>query len=130
MSMNLKEIKKFFRNIKFIIYSILLVVFVFLLLIGIAELWSPLDKGVFNQILNSIGYWWMWAIFIGFLGVIVDGWVWGDYLYKRIKFDSMMLNISKAQFVKKMNEIEELSWDLTTNDEIRFQMKKEEFKIK
>ncbi|MCL4325858.1 MAG: DUF3198 domain-containing protein [Candidatus Thermoplasmatota archaeon] len=128
--MNIKNIKRFLRNFKFEIYSILLAVFIFMTLIGIAKLWSYMDVGIFAIILNAIGYWWMWSIFIGALGIIGDGWAFGDYLYKRLEFDNMINTLGKAQFIKKLNEIEELSWDLTERDEEIVALKKEEFKIR
>jgi hypothetical protein len=54
----------------------------------------------------------------------------GTYYLARRKFEHLMVTKSKAEFIRNLPELEDLLWDLTPNDELRYSEKKSELRIR
>ncbi len=52
------------------------------------------------------------------------------YYVARRKFEHLMVTKSKAEFLRNIPELEEILWDLTPADEIRYQDKRAELRVR
>ncbi|MCI4357633.1 MAG: DUF3198 domain-containing protein [Thermoplasmata archaeon] len=69
-------------------------------------------------------------VILGPILVIVGGYLVGSYYVSRTRFEHLMLSRSKAEFLRNLPEVEDLLWDLTPNDEQRYELKKSELRIR
>jgi hypothetical protein len=69
-------------------------------------------------------------VIIGPIIVIVGAYMVGAYFNARHKFEHLMLTKSKAEFLRNIPEIEDLLWDLTPRDELRYEAKRGELKVR
>jgi NADH:ubiquinone oxidoreductase subunit 5 (subunit L)/multisubunit Na+/H+ antiporter MnhA subunit len=54
----------------------------------------------------------------------------GAYYYARRKFEHLMVTKSKAEFLRNIPELEEILWDLTPIDEVRYETKRAELRVR
>ncbi|MGA8604286.1 MAG: DUF3198 domain-containing protein [Thermoplasmata archaeon] len=69
-------------------------------------------------------------VIIGPIIVIVGMYMVGAYFIARRKFEHLMLTKSKAEFLRNIPDLEDLLWDLTPNDELRYEAKRAELKVR
>jgi H+/gluconate symporter-like permease len=69
-------------------------------------------------------------VIVGPLVAIVGAYLVGAYYYARRKFEHLMVTKSKAEFLRNLPDLEETLWDLTPDDEIRYQRKLAEFRVR
>jgi len=69
-------------------------------------------------------------VILGPILIIVGGYLVGAYFYARRRFEHLMLTKSKAEFLRHLPELEELLWDLTPRDEVRYEEKIAELRIR
>jgi hypothetical protein len=69
-------------------------------------------------------------IVIGPIIAIVGAYLMGSYLSARRQFEHLMVTKSKAEFLRNIPELEDLLWDLTPTDELRYEQKKAELKLR
>src|SRR5271157_1407167 len=69
-------------------------------------------------------------VVLGPIIVVVGMYMVGAYAVARRKFEHLMLTKSKAEFLRNIPEIEDLLWDLTPNDELRYEAKRSELKVR
>jgi len=69
-------------------------------------------------------------VIVGPIVAIVGAYLVGVYFTSRHKFEHLMLTKSKAEFLRNIPEIEDLLWDLTPNDEVRYETKRAELKVR
>ncbi len=62
--------------------------------------------------------------------IIVGGYLVGAYYHARRKFEHLMLTKSKAEFLRNIPELEDLLWDLTPRDEVRYQDRLAELRLR
>lgn len=75
---------------------------------------------------------WNWNLVFAIVGpivVIVGAYLVGAYYTARRKFEHLMRTKSKAEFLRNIPLIEELLWDLTPVDEVRYDRKREELRL-
>lgn len=81
---------------------------------------------------NAANGGWNWNLVFAIVGpivVIVGAYLVGAYYTARRKFEHLMRTKSKAEFLRNIPVIEELLWDLTPNDEIRYAQKREDLRL-
>jgi len=61
---------------------------------------------------------------------IVGAYMVGAYTVARRRFEHLMLTKSKAEYLRNIPEIEDLLWDLTPNDEVRYETKRAELRVR
>jgi len=61
---------------------------------------------------------------------IIGGYFVGAYYLARRRFEHLMVTKSKAEFLRNLPEVEDLLWELTPNDELRYSEKKSELRIR
>jgi len=69
-------------------------------------------------------------VIVGPIIVIVGTYMVGAYSIARRKFEHLMLTKSKAEFLRNIPDLEDLLWDLTPNDELRYEAKRAELKVR
>ncbi|HTZ61844.1 MAG TPA: DUF3198 domain-containing protein [Thermoplasmata archaeon] len=69
-------------------------------------------------------------IVLGPIVTIAGAYLVGSYVVARRKFDHLMVTKSKAEFLRNIPELEDLLWELTPADEIRYEQKKSELRVR
>ncbi|HTT14735.1 MAG TPA: DUF3198 domain-containing protein [Thermoplasmata archaeon] len=69
-------------------------------------------------------------IVVGPIIGIVGAYLVGSYVVARRKFEHLMVTKSKAEFLRNIPELEDLLWDLTPADELRYEQKKSDLKLR
>ena len=69
-------------------------------------------------------------VVVGPIVSIVGAVMFGGYLLARQRFEHLMKTKSKAEFLRNLDKIEELLWDLTPADEQRYLDKRAEFRLR
>ena len=99
-----------------------------LLTMGVlASMTSVIDIKGDMQIIGS----WAYYTIVAGLGMLIVGALWAYGHTKRIaEFEDLVVERSKANFMKKQDELEYLAWQLPMSYETRLNEKKKEFRIK
>ena len=69
-------------------------------------------------------------VIVGPIVAILGAYLVGAYYFARLKFEHLMVTKSKAEFLRNIPELEELLWDLTPNDETRYEDKRAELRVR
>jgi hypothetical protein len=69
-------------------------------------------------------------VIVGPIVVIVGAYLVGAYYNARRKFEKLMQTKSKAEFLRNIPELEQLLWDLTPRDEVRYERKCAELRVR
>ena len=69
-------------------------------------------------------------VIVGPIIAVVGLYLVGAYHYARRKFEHLMVTKSKAEFLRNIPELEELLWDLTPHDEVRYEDKRAELRVR
>ena len=69
-------------------------------------------------------------VIVGPILIIIGGYLVGAYFYARRRFEHLMLTKSKAEFLRNLPEVEELLWDLTPADEVRYENKLADLRLR
>ncbi len=69
-------------------------------------------------------------VIVGPIVAIVGAYLVGSYAVARRRFEHLMLTKSKAEFLRNIPEIEDLLWDLTPVDAIRYEAKSAELHVR
>jgi len=69
-------------------------------------------------------------VIVGPILVIIGGYLVGAYLVARSRFEQLMRSKSKAELLRNIPEIEDLLWDLLPYDQVRFEQKCAELRIR
>jgi len=69
-------------------------------------------------------------VIVGPIVAILGAYLVGAYYYARRKFEHLMVTKSKAEFLRNIPELEEILWDLTPDDEVRYETKRAELRVR
>jgi hypothetical protein len=69
-------------------------------------------------------------VILGPIIAILGAYLVGAYYYARRKFEHLMVTKSKAEFLRNIPELEEILWDLTPEDEVRYQRKLADLRVR
>ncbi len=69
-------------------------------------------------------------VIVGPIVAILGAYLVGAYYYARLKFEHLMVTKSKAEFLRNIPELEEILWELTPNDEVRYETKRAELRVR
>jgi uncharacterized membrane protein YbhN (UPF0104 family) len=69
-------------------------------------------------------------VVVGPIIVIAGAYLAGSYYVARRKFEHLMVTKSKAEFLRNIPELEDLLWELTPADEIRYEEKRSELRVR
>ena len=69
-------------------------------------------------------------VIVGPIIIIAGAYLVGSYYVARAKFEHLMVTKSKAEFLRNIPELEDLLWELTPSDEVRYEQKKGELRVR
>ncbi len=69
-------------------------------------------------------------VVVGPIVVVVGAYLAGTYAVARRRFEHLMLTKSKAEFLRNIPELEDLLWDLTPTDELRYEDRRADLHLK
>jgi hypothetical protein len=69
-------------------------------------------------------------VIVGPIVIIAGAYLAGSYYVARRKFEHLMVTKSKAEFLRNIPELEDLLWELTPADEVRYEQKKSELRVR
>lgn len=69
-------------------------------------------------------------VIVGPIVAIVGAYLVGAYFHARRRFEHLMLTKSKAEFLRNLPELEGLLWELTPRDEVRYQERLSELRLR
>jgi hypothetical protein len=69
-------------------------------------------------------------VIVGPIVAVLGAYLVGAYYYARRKFEHLMVTKSKAEFLRNIPELEEILWDLTPIDEVRYENKRAELRVR
>jgi hypothetical protein len=103
---------------------------IFLFLSVLAIFFDEKLKGALLSYADNVGdwNWWIFIVSIVFVGIFTYL-MWTTYK-KRKEFDELIQTDSKASFVKKLDDLEFLAFQLGPSYQDKVQNKKQSFKIK
>jgi hypothetical protein len=132
-----RRLRFFVRSHRFFLSILVLAIGILLTILAAGDL-TPLNKGpvfpAINQFTdqspsNGPDYNLAFAI-LGPIITIVGAYLVGAYYLARRRFEHLMFTKSKAEFLRNIPDLEDLLWDLTPADEIRYESKKSELRIR
>lgn len=132
------KLRHFLRAERFALAIVVLAIGIFLTALALFDL-SPLDS---NPTIHAINLFTdqsransgpnydLAFVIMGPIIAIVGAYLVGAYYIARRRFEHLMVTKSKAEFLRNIPDLEDLLWDLTPNDEIRYEQKKSELRIR
>ena len=69
-------------------------------------------------------------LIVGPIVIIAGAYLAGSYYVARGKFEHLMVTKSKAEFLRNIPDLEDLLWELTPADEVRYEQKKVELRVR
>ena len=132
-----RRLRHFLRAQRFPFAVLILVIGIVLTVLAVGD-FTPLQNGPPFQSINKVtdqsgsggvNYNLVFVI-AGPIISIVGAYLVGAYYLARRKFEHLMLTKSKAEFLRNIPDLEDLLWELTPSDELRYEAKKSELRIR
>ncbi len=123
--------KSFLTEYRLELSSFLTLAFGFLSVVGLVGLYSD-AMGIttfLEPLISPFGRWITWLGIIAPIALIVSAWWLYDYISKVRKLRKLIDTPSKAKFVKNIDDIDYLAWNLPRRFEVMVFEKKKELKI-
>jgi hypothetical protein len=130
-----RRIRDWFRRNRFVVSVIVFAAGIFLTVLAAGDLTGLSTVQPFiaiNMVTaapNGANYNLAFVV-IGPIVSIIGAVMVGGYLLSRRRFEHLMKTKSKAEFLRNLDQIEELLWDLTPTDEQRYLDKRAEFRLR
>ena len=132
--------KSFLTEYRLELGCLLGLLFAFLTIAGVVEVWVlagteddpnilPSYLSWLGDLSSPLGDWATWAVIIAPIGLIACVWWLYDYVKKTRELAKLIDTPSKAKFVRNMDDIEYLAWVLPKRYENQVIDKKKEFKL-
>lgn len=125
--------KSFLTEYRLELSSLLLLLFAFMTIIGVAGVFLkdhlPSYLEFLSDVTDPVGSWAYWLVVVGPLGVVVAVWWLYDFMKKTRKLAALIKTPSKAKFVRNLDDIEYLAWSLPQRFEDQVLEKKREFRL-
>jgi hypothetical protein len=130
-----RRIRDWFRRNRFVVSVIVFATGVFLTVLAAGD-FTPLSTVQPFIAINSVtaapngANYNLAFVVIGPIVAIIGAVLVGAYLLARRRFEHLMKTKSKAEFLRNLDKIEELLWELTPSDEQRYLDKRAEFRLR
>lgn len=132
-----RKLRRFLRSNRFPLSILILAIGVVLTVLAVAD-FTPLGSyppfpsilPVTDQSASGGANVNLAFIVIGPIVSIVGAYLVGAYYIARREFEHLMRTKSKAEFLRNIPEIENLLWDLRPEDELRYEAKKGELRLR
>jgi len=131
------HLRFFLRAQRFPLSIVVLAIGILLVVLALGDLTPLSHAGVFQSI-NSVtdqsgsgGTNYNLAfVILGPIISIIGAYLVGAYYLARRRFEHLMVTKSKAEFLRNIPDLEDLLWDLTPNDEVRYEQKKSDLRVR
>ncbi len=130
-----RRIKDWLRRNRFVVSVVVLAAGAFLTVLAAGDL-TPLNTVQPFLAINAVtaapngANYNLAFVVIGPIVALVGAVLVGGYVLSRRRFEHLMKTKSKAEFLRNLDKIEELLWDLTPTDEQRYLDKRAEFRLR
>jgi len=130
-----RRLRRFLRSQRAIFSVIVLVIGVFLSVLAVGA-FTPLASAAPFTSINAVTAppsgpnYNLVFVLAGPIISIIGAYLVGAYYLARRRFEHLMVTRSKAEFLRNLPEVEDLLWDLTPRDEVRYLDKKAELRIR
>lgn len=132
-----RRLRHFARVQRFLLSAIVLGAGILLTVLAVGEFTPLSGSDPFHTIDLSTDQsptggpnWNLVFVIAGPIIVIIGGYLVGAYYVARHRFEHLMLSRSKAEFLRNLPEVEDLLWELTPADELRYEDKKADLRIR
>ena len=132
-----RTFRRWVRTYRYLLSILLLAGGVLLTVLAVGAFTPLMNSGPFPSIDNATDQspsgGWNWNlvfVVVGPIVVMIGAYLVGSYYIARTKFEHLMVTKSKAEFLRNLPEVEDLLWDLTPADEVRYLDKKAELRIR
>jgi uncharacterized protein DUF3198 len=131
------RVRYFLRAQRFPLSIVVLAIGIFLTVLAIGDL-TPVSSSAPFTAINSVtdqsasgGTNYNLAfVIIGPIIAIIGTYLVAAYYLARRRFEHLMVTKSKAEFLRNIPDLEDLLWDLTPSDELRYEQKKSELRVR
>lgn len=129
-----RRLRYFLRSQRFLLSILVFAVGAFLTALAIGD-FTPLSTSPpFDQIdqvtATPTANYNLVFVIVGPIVLIIGAYFVGAYYLARRRFEHLMLTKSKAEFLRNLPEVEDLLWELTPADEVRYAEKKADLRIR
>src|SRR5271169_6148824 len=129
-----RKLRYFVRSQRFAISILVFAVGILLTTLAIGD-FTPLSSSPPFPQINSVtqtpnANYNLLFVIAGPIVLIIGGYFVGAYYLARRRFEHLMLTKSKAEFLRNLPEVEDLLWEFTPADEIRYAEKKSDLRIR
>lgn len=129
--------KRFLTEYRLELSALLSLLFAVVMVIGIIGIYLDMNDdnhlpsalSFLEDLASPFGNWVAWLAVIGPIAFIVCIWWFYDYVKKSRELAELIDTPSKAKFVRNLDEIEFLAWNLPQRFEDKVLEKKREFKL-
>lgn len=126
-----------YRQYRFLVAIVILAAGVTMTVLAVGD-FTPLSQlgpfpsinGATDQTSNGGVNYNLVFVVAGPIVVLIGGYLVGAYIVARRKFEHLMLTRSKAEFLRNIPELEDLLWELTPDDEVRYGDKRAELRVR
>jgi hypothetical protein len=132
-----RRFRHFLRAQRFLLSAIVLAVGIVLTVLAVGDLTPASGSPIFQPINSATDQsasggpnYNLAFVIAGPIISIIGAYLVGAYYLARRRFEHLMLTKSKAEFLRNLPDIEDLLWDLTPTDEVRYEQKKAELRIR
>ncbi|HKV90370.1 MAG TPA: DUF3198 domain-containing protein [Thermoplasmata archaeon] len=132
-----RALRRFVRTYRFLLSAILLAGGVLLTVLAVGAFTPLMATTPFPTIDNATDQsasggpnYNLVFVVVGPIVVMIGSYLVGSYYIARRKFEHLMVTKSKAEFLRNLPELEDLLWDLTPKDELRYLDKKSELRVR
>lgn len=132
-----QRLRHWLRTHRFPLSALVLGVGLLMVILSIGD-FTPLNavwpftaiNGSTDQSPNGGENWNLLFVVLGPILVIIGGYLVGAYVVARRRFEQLMRSKSKAELLRNIPEIEDLLWDLLPYDQVRFEQKCSDLRIR
>ncbi|MCI4336589.1 MAG: DUF3198 domain-containing protein [Thermoplasmata archaeon] len=130
-----RRLRYFLRSNRFVFSLLVLAIGIFLTVLAVGAYTPVMNIGPFPSI-NSVTNppsgpnYDLVFVLAGPIITIIGAYFVGAYYLARHRFEHLMVTRSKAEFLRNLPEVEDLLWDLTPADEMRYAEKKSDLRIR
>jgi hypothetical protein len=130
-----RRLRSFLRTFRFVFSILILAVGVFLTVLAVGAYTPIMNVGPFPSIDAATNppagpNYDLVFVLAGPIVTIIGAYFVGAYYLARHRFEHLMETRSKAEFLRNLPEVEDLLWDLTPADEMRYAEKKADLRIR
>lgn len=126
-----QSLKAWFRDSRWILYLLFFTGSLILFALGTASVFAPSVLGAaVADWFRGIGSYNTYLFLLGFIALASSGYLYGALISKRTQFHRLVSTKSKSDFVRSLDKVERLAFELGSEESEIVAKKKREFRIR